>query len=85
MNIRWDAEKYRDNFSFVEHYGEALLDMIEGEALSVLDLGCGNGNLTQKLVERGFHVTGLDGSEQHLQWRTGSEFPGVFCRGIHRT
>lgn len=67
MNIRWDAEKYRDNFSFVGHYGEALLDMIEGEDLSVLDLGCGNGNLTQKLVERGFHVTGLDGSEQQLK------------------
>ena len=67
MNIRWDAEKYRDNFSFVGHYGEALLDMIEGEDLSVLDLGCGNGNLTQKLAERGFHVTGLDGSDQQLR------------------
>ena len=53
MNIQWDAAKYTRDFSFVPQYGSALLDLIEGESLSVLDLGCGNGALTRELAARG--------------------------------
>lgn len=41
MNIQWDAGKYTDQFSFVHQYGSALIDMVGGEGLSVLDLGSG--------------------------------------------
>ena len=27
-NVTWNAKEYGKNFSFVAHYGEALLDMI---------------------------------------------------------
>ena len=52
MNITWDAQKYSDNFSFVYHYGEdvlKLLDICPGD--TVIDLGCGNGALTMRKGE----------------------------------
>ena len=36
----------------------ALIDMVEGEKLSVLDLGCGNGAQTKELADRGHDVMG---------------------------
>lgn len=67
MNIRWDAAKYTRDFSFVPQYGSALLDLIEGEHLSVLDLGCGNGALTRELAARGHDAQGLDASGELLE------------------
>lgn len=66
MNMQWDAEKYTRDFSFVYQYGSALLDWIEGERLSVLDLGCGSGALTKELAARGHDAEGLDASEELL-------------------
>lgn len=67
MNIQWDAEKYTHDFSFVPQYGSSLLDLIDGEHLSVLDLGCGSGALTKELAERGYDAEGIDASAELLQ------------------
>lgn len=67
MNIQWDAKKYTNDFSFVHQYGSALLDLIEGERLSVLDLGCGNGALTAELAARGYDAEGIDASGELLR------------------
>ncbi len=67
MNISWDAAKYTHDFSFVHQYGAALLDLIDGEGLSVLDLGCGNGALTAELAARGHDAEGMDASGDLLQ------------------
>ena len=67
MNIPWDAERYARDFSFVPQYGSALLDWIEGENLSVLDLGCGSGALTKALAERGHEAEGIDASGELLR------------------
>ncbi len=40
--------------------------MIDGENLSVLDLGCGNGALTELLAGRGHRATGMDQSDTLL-------------------
>ena len=67
MNITWQAENYKDNFSFVHQYGEDVLNLITGDTKQfVVDLGCGNGVLTQKLSERGFRVLGIDDSSEML-------------------
>ncbi len=68
MNIRWDAEGYRDNFAFVHQYGESVLELIKSNpgALAV-DIGCGNGALSCKLAERGYRVIGIDASEEMLK------------------
>lgn len=67
MNIKWDAEKYAEDFQFVHKYGEdvlSLLNIKKGD--SVVDLGCGNGRLSVKLKEMGADVVGIDGSEEML-------------------
>ena len=64
MNIQWNAQGYTQNFSFVHEYGRGLIDLLEGGGLSVLDLGCGNGALTQRLAQAGFRAEGLDASPE---------------------
>ena len=68
MNIKWNAENYTENFQFVHRYGEDVMELLQSPAGStVLDLGCGNGNLTSKLKERGYQVIGMDDSEDMLR------------------
>ncbi|QNM06843.1 class I SAM-dependent methyltransferase [Qiania dongpingensis] len=68
MNINWNADKYTEQFGFVHHYGEdvlKLLDLTPGQ--TVLDLGCGNGALTEKLDLAGAKVIGMDASAEMLK------------------
>lgn len=71
MNIYWEAENYKQNFSFVHQYGEDVLELIQkpnGEVIPfAVDLGCGNGALTEKLAEKGYSVIGIDDSAEMLQ------------------
>lgn len=68
MNIKWDADKYTADFSFVHQYGEGVIDLIDADKnSSVLDLGCGNGALTNALQEKGYLVKGLDSSNDLLE------------------
>jgi trans-aconitate methyltransferase len=59
----WNTTLYDGKHSFVAKYGEALLDLLApkpGER--ILDLGCGTGDLTQKIADCGATVTGMDNS-----------------------
>ena len=65
MNILWDADKYKQNFSFVHQYGSGVMELIDfAQAKTAIDLGCGNGALTAVLKEKGLSVTGLDASPE---------------------
>ena len=65
MNIHWNAKEYQNNFSFVPHYGEDVLRLIDApEGSLVIDLGSGSGVLTQKLAQRGYRTIGIDASEE---------------------
>lgn len=67
MNISWDAEGYRRNFSFVPAYGEAVIDLVSARpGARCLDLGCGGGALTAELAARGLDVVGMDASPEML-------------------
>jgi SAM-dependent methyltransferase len=60
---RWDPERYRADAGFVADLGDTVLALLEprpGEA--ILDLGCGDGTLTAKLVAAGARVLGVDAS-----------------------
>ena len=64
----WNPESYAKNARFVSDLGEPLLDLLQlapGE--SVLDLGCGDGALTEKLVAAGGLVLGVDASAEQVQ------------------
>ena len=66
-NINWNAANYKNNFSFVPVYGEAVLDLLtKPKGSYIVDLGCGNGTLTKKLFERGYHVIGIDDSAEMI-------------------
>ncbi|MBQ7795802.1 MAG: methyltransferase domain-containing protein [Lachnospiraceae bacterium] len=68
MNIKWNAKDYTDNFAFVHQYGEDVVALVDAEPGSyVVDLGCGNGALTEKLKERGYRVLGVDASADMLE------------------
>jgi trans-aconitate methyltransferase len=59
----WNPELYEARHSFVWQLGEGVIDLLDpkpGE--KILDVGCGTGQLTQKIAERGAAVTGLDSS-----------------------
>ena len=60
---QWNAAVYADNAHFVPALGQPVLDMLlpqSGER--ILDLGCGDGALTEKLVALGAQVVGIDSS-----------------------
>ncbi len=67
MNITWDADGYKERFSFVPRYGEDVMNLLTvKEGSRVIDLGCGNGVLSKTLSEKGYAVTGVDASESMI-------------------
>lgn len=59
----WSATAYADNAHFVPALGQPVLELLQprsGER--ILDLGCGDGALTEKLAALGVQVVGIDGS-----------------------
>ena len=61
----WTPERYLANASFVAEMAEPLVELLSpkpGEML--MDLGCGDGRLTQSLVDRGCLVEGVDSSPE---------------------
>lgn len=59
----WNANLYQDKHSFVWQYGEDLLQLLNPQAGEfILDLGCGTGQLTQKIAQFGAEVLGVDNS-----------------------
>jgi trans-aconitate methyltransferase len=61
---KWDAADYVRVGGFVAELGEAALDLLDPQpGEHILDIGCGDGALTQKIVERGATVVGIDNSE----------------------
>lgn len=66
MNIKWDANKYLSDFSFVHQYGTSVIDLIDNHCETVLDLGCGNGALSKVMLDKGYNVIGIDSSKELL-------------------
>lgn len=59
----WDAELYEAQHAFVWQLGAGLMDILDpkpGER--ILDVGCGTGQLTNQIAERGADVLGVDAS-----------------------
>jgi trans-aconitate methyltransferase len=64
---KWDAAEYARVGGFVAELGQAALDLLDPHAGErILDVGCGEGTLTKKIVERGATVLGIDNSPEMI-------------------
>jgi len=62
---KWDAADYAHIGGFVAELGGAALDLLDPKAGErILDVGCGEGTLTRKMIERGATVLGIDNSPE---------------------
>jgi len=65
---RWSPADYANNAAFVPALGGPALSLLNpqpGEL--ILDLGCGDGVLTKKIVDAGARVIGLDASAEMVE------------------
>src|SRR5262245_29494538 len=64
----WDPDIYARNARFVSDLGAPVVELLApkpGER--ILDLGCGDGVLTKKLVDLGCHVVAIDSSAPQIE------------------
>lgn len=60
----WNASGYAQNANFVPKLGSDVVELLAPQpGERILDLGCGDGSLTERLVQRGANVLGVDASE----------------------
>ena len=65
MQQTWDAARYAGNGRFVALLAGSLVDELQPQGGErILDLGCGDGFLTQRIGESGATVVGVDASPQ---------------------
>ncbi|MBA3512394.1 class I SAM-dependent methyltransferase [Sphingomonas sp.] len=77
---QWDSGDYARVGSFVPELGMAALDLLDprpGER--ILDVGCGDGALSLKIIDRGAEVVGIDSSPELIE---AARAAGVFAELI---
>ncbi len=68
MTQEWNANQYDNHASFVAEHGSPVLNLLNpkpGER--ILDLGCGDGALTQDIEKYGAIVHGVDSSQSMIE------------------
>ena len=64
----WDPERYSRNAGFVAALGEPIIDLLAPQpGERILDLGCGDGVLTRKLLDVGVEVVAVDSAPEQIQ------------------
>ncbi len=75
MDTIWDSKLYNEKHSFVSDYGASLVDVLNPkDDETILDLGCGAGQLTALIGERAKLVIGIDKSPEMIR-SAKSQFP----------
>jgi len=65
---KWNADDYARVGGFVAELGEAALDLLDPQPEErILDIGCGDGALTRRIIERGATVLGIDNSPDMVE------------------
>jgi len=75
--IEWNAALYDDKHQFVSQYGEDLISWLQPqEGENILDLGCGTGQLADRIKLHGAKVTGIDASPEMIA-KAKEKYPGI--------
>src|SRR5580658_6422112 len=65
MTQTWDAQAYGQNGAFVHELANEVMEWLAAQpGERILDLGCGDGQLTQRIAASGAHVVGVDASAE---------------------
>ena len=68
MRQNWDPETYGREGAFVHRLAGGVVEWLNPQAGErILDLGCGDGQLTSQLASMGARVTGVDASEAMVE------------------
>ena len=63
----WNPERYARWAGFVPEFGVAVLGLLAPRAgEKILDLGCGDGSLTERIIDSGASVVGVDASAEQV-------------------
>jgi ubiquinone/menaquinone biosynthesis C-methylase UbiE len=67
MTQTWDPQAYARNGAFVHGLASGVLEWLNPQmGKFILDLGCGDGQLTQRVAATGAHVLGVDASAEMI-------------------
>ncbi|KAB8129358.1 methyltransferase domain-containing protein [Gracilibacillus oryzae] len=67
MKDSWNADLYDQQHKFVSNFGSNVIELLapkKGE--SILDIGCGTGDLANQLKIAGVNITGIDQSQNMI-------------------
>ena len=76
----WNAKTYQNQFGYVWQSAESLIEQLapkEGDR--ILDLGCGTGQLTAQIADRGADVIGLDSDPAMIE-QAEANYPAITFR-----
>ena len=80
-SVRWDPHDYQRAGAFVPRLGHGVLELLAPRAGErILDLGCGDGSLTEQLAASGAQVVGVDVSPEMV---TAARRRGIDARVEH--
>ncbi len=77
--MKWNSELYDNAQNFVSKYGKGLIDFIPcKENQSILDLGCGTGDLTSEIYDRlSTNIIGVDASGEMIA-KARNKYPNIY-------
>ncbi len=82
----WNPERYARNARFVSDLGMPVVELLAPQAGErILDLGCGDGALTEKLAAMGCNVVGVDGSAEQVAAARARGIDALVMDGQHLT
>jgi trans-aconitate methyltransferase len=68
MTQIWDPQAYERNGAFVHGLAGGVLELLGAQSGEyILDLGCGDGQLSQRIAATGAHVLGVDASANMVE------------------
>jgi trans-aconitate methyltransferase len=84
--MKWNTELYDKTHGFVSKFGEGILSYLQPKSgETILDLGCGTGDLTAEILQTGVRVIGVDNSAEMIQ-AAKTKFPEIeFLQADART